>query len=86
MRGPAYSIPSVDRRTGMGTYEPDVSQMPPAPAGYQYQVVTGQLFPQLVAIPNPVMPLEGILILGAAALIAWMAIGGKKTISLPSMP
>jgi hypothetical protein len=83
MRGPSYNIPSVDRRSGLGTYEPDISQMPPAPAGYTYQIVPGQIFPQLVALPNPTLPLEGILILGAAGLLGYFMLKKKEAISLP---
>lgn len=85
MRGPSYSIPSIDRRSGLGTYQPDLSQMPAPPAGYQYQVVPGNIFPQLVKLPNQMLPLEAILILGGAAFLAWHFLGKKKTISMPSL-
>jgi hypothetical protein len=86
MRGPAYSIPGVDRNSGgMGVYEPDVSSMPPAPAGYTYVVVPGQTFPQLQKVPNQTSPLIGLLILGGAAFAAWSMIGGRKmgSVKLP---
>jgi len=83
MRGPAYSIPGVDRNSGgMGAYEPNLSTMPPAPAGYAYVVVPGQIFPQLQKVSNQASPLIGLLILGSAAFAAWSMMGGRKTGSM----
>lgn len=88
MRAPSYNIPSVDRRTGLSEYQPVPSQMPPAPAGFQWVAVTGQIFPQLQKISNPNAPLLGLGILAAAGLIFFsMMHGGKsKKFSLPVVP
>lgn len=86
MRAPSYNIPSVDRRSGMAEYQPVPSQMPPAPAGFQWAAVPGQIFPQLQKLPESTGQLVGsALLLGGLIWGAFLIHSGKK-ISLPIIP
>jgi len=81
---PAYDIPAVNRNSGLGTYEPDISQEPAAPAGYQWTTQPGNIFPVLQKIPNPNQGIEGLGILAIAAIGGFFLMGGHRPkISVP---